>query len=40
MPNKPKHTTRVSKGRKRKHMTVETPCDAGAAAAGYEDDSK
>ena len=26
MPNKPKHTTRVSKGRKRKHMTVETPC--------------
>ena len=26
MPNKPKHATRVSEGRKRKHMTIETPC--------------
>ena len=40
MPNKPKHTTHISKGGKRKHIAAETPCAAGAAAAGYEDDSK
>ena len=40
MPNKPKHTTRVSEGGKRKHIAAETPCDAGATAAGYGDDSK
>lgn len=26
MQNKPKHTTHVAKGRKRKHITIETPC--------------
>ena len=40
MPNKPKHTTRVSKGRMRRHIAAETPCAAGATAARYEDDSK